>query len=82
MEFRPSIWVKEGDFAFFAIASVRDAIDFLDAWPSGKRNSFYYLAANSLQSAVAGAIEPAEARDVFEIFCRETGILVEAKMLD
>jgi len=82
MEFRPSIWVKEGDFAFFAIASIEDAIEFLNAWPSGRRSPFYYLAANSLQSAAVGWIEPKEARDAFETFCREVGILVEARLND
>lgn len=82
MEFTPNIWIKEGGFALSVISSVTEAIDFLASWPQDRRGPFYYLAVNSLQSAVAGSIETREAREVFEIFCREAGILAESRMED
>lgn len=80
MEFRPHIWVKESDLAICVISSLAEALEFLAAWPPNRRGPFFYLASNSLQSAAAGSIDPYEAREVFEMFCREAGILAEAKM--
>lgn len=75
MEFTPHIWIKEGDLARSVISSVAEAIDFLATWPPNRRGAFFYLASDSLQSAITGSIEPNDARRAFETFCREAGIL-------
>lgn len=75
MELTPAIWVKEADFPRREIASVPDAVEFLGAWPADKRNPFFDLADNALHGAINGSIPVDEARDAFEKFCRDAGIL-------
>ena len=77
MELTPSIWIKETDFPRREITSVHDAVQFLDAWPDDKRDPFFDLAKNALQGAIRGAIPIVEARDAFETFCREAGVLAD-----
>jgi hypothetical protein len=79
MEFTPHILIKEGDLARSVICSVAEAIDFLAMWPSNRRGPFFYLASDSLQSAIMGSIDPDEARRAFETFCREAGILADIR---
>jgi hypothetical protein len=75
MELTPTVWIKETDFPRREITSVNDAMQFLDTWPDDKRDPFFDLAKNALQGAINGAIPTVEARDAFETFCREAGIL-------
>lgn len=82
MEFTPNIWLKDGEFSLREILSVPDAVEFLEAWPLDKRNPFFYLAQNALQGAINGSIPLEEARESFETFCSEVGILASAHMKD
>lgn len=75
MELIPTIWVKETDFPQREITSVEDAVQFLDAWPFDNRGPFFDLAKDALQGALNGSIPVVEARDAFETFCREEGVL-------
>ncbi|PWK61749.1 uncharacterized protein DUF982 [Aminobacter sp. AP02] len=72
----PTIWIKGGEFALRDIVSVPDAVDFLEGWPLDKRNPFFYLAEQALQGAINGSIPIDQAREAFETFCNEAGILV------
>lgn len=82
MEISPTIWIKGGEFSLRDIASVPDAVDFLEEWPLDKRDPFFYLAENALQGAINGSIPIDQARDAFETFCDEAGILAEEPMRD
>lgn len=77
MEFVPNVWVREGTFSLHVVTSVTDAVEFLGAWPAGKRSPFFYLADTAMESAISGSIPVEEARDTFCLFCREAGILAE-----
>lgn len=77
MELTPTIWVKETDFPRHEIKSVPDAVRFLGSWPLNKRNPFFDLAESALRGAISGAIPIEEARDAFETFCRDAGVLAE-----
>ncbi|WP_406872257.1 DUF982 domain-containing protein [Aminobacter sp. P9b] len=77
MDFMPNVWIKNGDFSLREVVSVPDAAEFLEAWPHDKRNPFFYLAENAMQAAINGSIPVEEARDAFETFCTEAGILAD-----
>lgn len=82
MELTPAIWVKETDFPRREIASVPDAVAFLEAWPRDKRNPFFDLAENAMQAAINGSISVDEAREAFQSFCSEEGILDQNPLKD
>jgi uncharacterized protein DUF982 len=57
------------------IVSVREALTFLDAWPSSRRGPVFTCASNSCQAALGGMMRVDDARKAFESFARITGIL-------
>ena len=75
MDFTPNVWIRDGEFSLREVVSVPDAVEFLDGWPQDKRNPFFYLAENAMQAAINGSIPVDEAREAFESFCNEAGIL-------
>ena len=82
MEITPIIWIKDGEFSLREIISVPGAVEFLEAWPLDKRNPFFYLAEAALQGAINGSIPIEDARESFQTFCSEAGILAEETMND
>jgi hypothetical protein len=75
MDFIPNVWIRDGEFSLREVVSVPDAVEFLDDWPQDKRNPFFYLAENAMQAAINGSISVDEAKEAFESFCNEAGIL-------
>lgn len=63
------------------IVSVREALTFLNAWPSSRRGPVFTCASNCCQAALGGMMRVDEARKAFESFARITGILVAENRL-
>ena len=57
------------------IEGVRDALRFLDAWPSGRRGPVYQCAARGCQAALEGHLTVEEARSAVANFAHITGIV-------
>lgn len=75
MEIVPSILIKRPGVSFQEIRTVPEAVEFLEEWPQNARSPFWYLADNAMQAAINGSISVDEARDTFQTFCDEAGIL-------
>lgn len=75
MNLVPPILVKGSGISLQEISTVPEAIEFLDEWPQNARSPFWYLADTAMQAAVNGSITVEDARDSFQTFCKEAGIL-------
>ncbi|RWJ04896.1 MAG: DUF982 domain-containing protein [Mesorhizobium sp.] len=63
------------------IASVEDALAFLNKWPASRRGPVFGCALNSCNAATAGQVKVEHARQAFTSFARITGILVTLRPL-
>lgn len=77
MDIVPTIVVAGRGFSLREIKTVPEAVEFLEEWPSADRTPFFQLAENAMQGAINGSIPVEEARESFQIFCAEAGILLE-----
>lgn len=75
MDIVPSILVKGTGFSLEEISTVPEAIEYLEEWPQNARSPFWYLADNAMQAAINGSISVEEARETFQTFCAEAGVL-------
>jgi hypothetical protein len=80
VHFSVSVWVRDGEIGVSPISSVEEALAFIKEWPVDKRGPLYFVASNSLQSAVSKSIAADEARARFMDFCDEAGVLAEGRI--
>lgn len=59
------------------IWTVGEAFDFLNEWPSSRRNGAHTLAANACKAALAGEVGIDLAEEAFRGFARRSGILID-----
>jgi hypothetical protein len=76
MKIAPSILINGPGFFRQQVESIPEAIEFLEQWPRNARSPFWYLARNALDGALTGSMPTDHARDAFEAFCKESGILL------
>lgn len=73
--FDEPIFLRLGTKLIREIASLDDAIEFLDAWPPAQRNLFHEMAWRVCCEAFDGHKPLAVARDAFEGFAKRANIL-------
>ncbi|CAN7407221.1 DUF982 domain-containing protein [Aminobacter sp. LjRoot7] len=76
MNIAPSILINGPGFSLREVKSVSEALEFLEEWPKNARSPFWYLARNALDAALTNSMPTDHARDAFEAFCKESGILL------
>ena len=76
------MWVRDSEFDLCKIGSVPDAADFLESWPHDKRTPLFIVAQIAMRAAANSSISVAEAREAFQSFCCEEGLLVEDPLKD
>lgn len=79
MDLVPIIVVVGQGFSPRAIKTVPEAVAFLEEWPNADRSPFFQLAEIAMQGAINGSIPVEEARESFQTFCAEAGILLEPR---
>ena len=57
--------------------TVGEAFDFLNEWPTFRRNAAYILATNACKAALSGAVGVELAEEAFRGFAKRSGILIE-----
>lgn len=62
------------------VFTVAEAYDFLNDWPSNRRNGAHTLAVNACRAALSGDIEIELAEEAFRGFARRQQILVDGGM--
>jgi hypothetical protein len=73
--FSSPIFVKRGTYIVQEIASLADAVDFLDEWPEDRRDLMHETALRVCYDAYEGRKPINVARDAFCGFARRVGIL-------
>jgi hypothetical protein len=73
--FDSPVFVKGGSFTIVEIASLRDAIDFLDEWPVELQDVPYDAIRRACYSALDGAHPLNSARDNFAKWAKAANIL-------
>jgi hypothetical protein len=71
------VFVRTGERLVQEIASVHDALDFLDEWPENLRGSIYETALRACYRAHDGLFAVGVARSAFEGFAKSARILEE-----
>jgi hypothetical protein len=73
--FDKPIYLKDGKYLVHEIASVNDAIEFLEDWPEGKRDVIHEAALRTCYMAHDGLKPIKVARDAMRAFGAKKGIL-------
>jgi hypothetical protein len=73
--FESPVFVKDGNFTIVEIASLRDAIDFLDEWPVELRDVPYETIQRACYSALDRSHPLSTARDNFAKWAKAANIL-------
>lgn len=73
--FSRPVFVKDGNFIVREIATLDDAIEFLDDWPESQRNLVHQTAWKACCDAFDGHKPLYVARDAFEGFAKRANIL-------
>jgi hypothetical protein len=73
--FDSPVFVKGGSFTIIEIASLRDAIDFLEEWPVELQNVPYETILRACYSALDGSHPLSSARDNFAKWAKAVNIL-------
>lgn len=69
------IFVKHGKFTIVEVASIRDAIDFLDEWPAQQQDPLHETTMRVCISAHKGNHPLSSARDAFAKWAKAANIL-------
>lgn len=69
------VFVKDGKFTVVEVASIRDAIDFLDEWPAEQQDSLHEMTMRVCISAHKGNDTLSSARDAFAKWAKAANIL-------
>ncbi|GLS38516.1 hypothetical protein GCM10010869_41110 [Mesorhizobium tianshanense] len=69
------VFVKRGTYIVHEIASLADAIDFLDEWPEDRRDLIHETALRACHDAHDGHKPVSAARNAFIGFAKRAGIL-------
>ncbi|MBN9034283.1 MAG: DUF982 domain-containing protein [Rhizobiales bacterium] len=75
--FDSPVFVKDGSFTIVEIASIRDAIDFLEEWPVELQDVPYETISRACYSALDGSYPLSSARDNFVKWAKAANILEE-----
>lgn len=73
--FDSPVFVKDGQFTIVEIASIADALDFLDEWPNELQDVVYETTKRVCQSAHDGHHPLTSARDAFARWAKSANIL-------
>lgn len=73
--FESAIFVKDGPFTIVEIASIDDAIDFLDEWPIELQDVLHETTMRVCHSAHDGRHPLSSARDAFVEWAKSTDVL-------
>lgn len=76
--FSSPIFVKRGTYIVQEIASLADAIDFLDDWPEDHRDLIHETALRACYDAHDGHKPVSAARNAFRGFAKRAGILEDS----
>lgn len=75
--FHPPVLVKDSDYLILEIASIGDAIAFLEHWPSRQRDVVHETVLRTCHAAIDGLKPMQVARRAFADFCSKKGMLAD-----
>lgn len=73
--FDSPVFVKNGQFTIMEIASIGDALDFLDEWPIELQDAVYKATVQVCHSAYGGSDPINSAREAFTRWAKSANIL-------